>query len=32
VVIDGKVLGRGYGKSKQLAEKDAARKALERWE
>lgn len=31
VVIDGKVLGRGYGKSKQLAEKDAAREALERW-
>jgi len=32
VVIEGKVLGRGYGKSKQLAEKDAARKALDRWE
>jgi ribonuclease-3 len=32
VVINGKVLGRGYGKSKQLAEKDAARKALEQWE
>ena len=32
VVIDGRVLGRGYGKSKQLAEKDAARKALEQWE
>jgi len=32
VVVDGKVLGRGCGNSKQLAEKDAARQALQRWE
>ena len=32
VVIDGTVLGRGYGKSKQLAEKDAAKQALQKWE
>jgi ribonuclease-3 len=31
VVVDGRVLGTGYGKSKQLAEKDAARQALENW-
>lgn len=31
VVIGGDVLGRGCGKSKQLAEKEAARQALERW-
>jgi ribonuclease-3 len=29
VVAGGEVLGRGYGKSKQLAEKEAARQALE---
>ncbi|RLC93073.1 MAG: ribonuclease III [Chloroflexi bacterium] len=32
VLVGGKVAGRGSGKSKQLAEKEAARKALERWE
>jgi len=32
VVVDGKVLGRGCGNSKQLAEKDAAKQALQRWE
>jgi len=32
VVVDGKVLGKGSGKSKQMAEKDAARHALEHWE
>ena len=31
VVIGGDVLGRGCGKSKQLAEKEAAKQALERW-
>ena len=31
VIVDGKVLGRGSGKSKQLAEKDAAKKALQSW-
>jgi len=31
VAIGGEVLGRGCGKSKQLAEKEAARQALERW-
>jgi len=31
VVVDGEVLGRGSGKSKQLAEKNAARMALRRW-
>ncbi len=29
VLVDGKVLGTGWGKSKQLAEKDAAKRALE---
>lgn len=32
VVVDGKVLGRGCGNSKQSAEKDAAKQALQRWE
>jgi len=32
VVIGGEVLGMGCGKSKQLAEKEAARQALERWD
>lgn len=32
VIVDGKVLGVGSGRSKQLAEKDAARKALEKLE
>ncbi|OGO05333.1 MAG: ribonuclease III [Chloroflexi bacterium RBG_13_54_8] len=32
VVVDEQVLGRGCGRSKQLAEKDAAKQALERWE
>jgi len=31
VVIGGDALGRGCGKSKQLAEKEAAKQALERW-
>jgi ribonuclease-3 len=31
VVIGGGALGRGCGKSKQLAEKEAAKQALERW-
>ena len=30
VMIEGKVLGRGWGKSKQAAEKEAARQALEK--
>ena len=30
-VVEGKVLGRGCGKSKQLAEKEAAKIALQRW-
>ena len=32
VVVDGKVLGKGCGNSKQWAEKDAAKQALQRWE
>lgn len=32
VMVDGKVLGRGCGNSKQSAEKDAAKQALQRWE
>ncbi len=32
VVVGGRVLGLGHGKSKQLAEKAAARQALEGWE
>jgi dsRNA-specific ribonuclease len=30
VVVDGKVMGRGSGKNKKSAEKEAARLALER--
>ena len=32
VLMGGEVLGTGCGKSKQLAEKEAARQALERWD
>ena len=32
VVVGGDLLGRGCGKSKQSAEKEAAKQALERWE
>ena len=31
VVVNGEILGKGSGKSKQLAEKEAARQALEHW-